>query len=93
MIKTHTKKQHLVTTNVRIPEEELLTYREYALNEGKSFSQLVREILARAILLPETHAHTIRTSKRRSFWDINKYAIKGGDIHASQKIDDVVYGL
>lgn len=93
MIKTHTKKQRLVTTNVRIPEEELLTYREYALNEGKSFNQLVREILARAILWRDTSTPRTEASKKRSFWDIHRYAIKGGDTRASQKIDDVVYGL
>lgn len=93
MIKTPIKKQQLVTTNVRIPEEELLAYREYALNEGKSFNQLVREILARAILWRETHTPRTEASKKRSFWDIDKYAVKGGDKHASQKVDDVVYGV
>lgn len=81
----------LVTTNVRIPKDELLTYREYALNKGKSFSQLVREVLAKAI---HPVAPVIdKRKKKRSFWDIGKYAIKGGDPKASQNIDKYVYNL
>lgn len=85
--------QPLVTTNVRIPREELLTYREYALSEGKSFSQLVREILAQAVMPAYVKTSAAAKKKKRSFWDIDKYAVKSGDPKASQKIDQYVYNL
>lgn len=85
--------QPLVTTNVRIPKEELLTYREYALSEGKSFSQLVREILAQAVIPAPVKTRGVAKKKKRSFWDIDKYAVKSGDPKASQKIDQYVYNL
>ena len=90
MIRVNNKNK-LVTTNVRIPYDELLTYREYALSEAKSFSQLVREALARTIVTgQETHAH-IHNSKKRSFWDIGLHAKKIGDATASQKADTYIY--
>jgi len=85
-------KEPLITTNVRIPKEELLTYREYALSEGKSFSQLVRDILAQAVM-PVSVKTKNAGKKKRSFWDIGKYAIRSGDPKASQKIDQYVYNL
>jgi len=95
MIQTisRTKKQPLITTNVRIPQEELLTYREYALSEGKSFSQLVRDILAQMIVPAPIKTRGDSKTKKRSFWDISKYAVKSGDPKASQKIDQYVYNL
>lgn len=81
----------IITTNIRIPAGELLTYREWALSQGKSFSQLVREVLAQTIIF--SPAKIKRSSKKRSFWDINKYAVSSGDPKASQKIDKYVYGL
>lgn len=81
-------KNSIVTTNVRIPKDELLVYREYALSEGKSFSQLVREILAQAV----TPGPTRKSRKKISFWDVQKYAVslKGGS-KSSQEVDKVVY--
>jgi hypothetical protein len=90
---TYTTRQSLITTNIRIPEEELLTYREYALSEGKSFSQLVREILAQAIIPAPVKIKSVSKKKKRSFWDIDKYAVKSGDPKTSQKIDQYVYNL
>lgn len=84
-----TSKQSLITTNVRIPQDELLTYREFALSEGKSFSQLVRDILAQAIF-PSNIKYVCN---KRSFWDIGKYAVKSGDPKASQNIDKCVYNI
>lgn len=84
-------KQSLITTNVRIPKEELLTYREYALSEGKSFSQLVREILAQAVMPAYAKTKVVTKKKKRSFWDIGKYAISIGDKKASQTADKYIY--
>ncbi len=85
-------KSAIVTTNVRMPRDELLMYREYALSEGKSFSQLVREMLAKAVTPAPTNRATC--SKKRSFWDIGEYAItiKGGN-KSSQEVDKYVYNL
>lgn len=84
---------NMMTTNVRIPRDELLTYREYALNQGKSFSQLVREVLAKAVQPAASIIDKRKKTKKRSFWDIGKYAIRGGDPKASQNIDKYVYNL
>lgn len=81
----------IITTNVRIPAGELLTYRELALSQGKSFSQLVRDILAKAIIYSPEKIK--RPAKKRSFWDIDNFAIKSGDAKASQKINKYVYDL
>lgn len=86
-----TPSSSLVATNVRMPREELLTYREYALSEGKSFSQLVREVLARTIVPVPIKAKRSSKAKKRSFWDIGKYAIKLGDPKASQTVDQYIY--
>lgn len=83
-------KNNVVATNIRIPKDELLVYREYALNQGKSFSQLVREILAQAV----TPGPTRKSRKKISFWDVEKYAVslKGGS-KSSQEVDKYVYNL
>jgi hypothetical protein len=81
---------NLVTTNVRIPKEELLMYREYALSEGKSFSQLVRDMLAQMVVPAQPKKIH---SKRISFWNTNQYSVKGGDPKASQSVDKYVYGI
>ena len=39
----------MVATSIRLPKEELLLYRQIALEEGKSFSELVREELSKKI--------------------------------------------
>ena len=38
-------KQDLVPVNIRLPEEDLQEYREMALEEGKSLSTWIRDIL------------------------------------------------
>ena len=90
MIKTNNKIK-LVTTNVRIPHDELLTYREHALNEAKSFSQLVREALARMVVPGEETRGHVHKKKKRSFWDVGSHAQKLGDTKASQKADTYIY--
>lgn len=90
-IATQLKNKTLITTNVRLPREELLTYREYALSEGKSFSQLVREVLARAIIFDAAPNSKRSSNKKRSFWDIDAYSITLGDAHASETVDASIY--
>ena len=38
---------NLVATNIRLPKDELIQYRQLALREGKSFSKFLRDILVR----------------------------------------------
>src|SRR4030042_2069650 len=40
---------NLVTTNIRLPAEDLKEYRMYALSQGKSFSGWIREMLDKFI--------------------------------------------
>jgi len=39
------KREQLVVTNIRLPKEDLLEYRDLALQEGKSFPAWVRELM------------------------------------------------
>ena len=86
----NTGTQNLVTTNVRIPKEDLFAYRQYALERGKSFSQLVRDVLSQAV----SHVGEVKITSARgksSLVDITKIAVKGGDPKASQSIDKYTY--
>ena len=78
----------LVVTNIRLPKQELINYREVALSMGVSFSELVRNVLARF-----THPVAIvkPTKTTISFWDINKVAVKGGIRNASVNHDKYIY--
>jgi len=71
---------NLVATNVRFPEDKLLTYRQIALEMGKSLSELINEVMddtMREIVL------TGKVSKKRTrktvwekapIWNYKKYA-------------------
>ena len=78
-----------VTTNIRLPKEDLIAYRQMAIASGKSFSQLVREVLAQ-------FNHPVEISKTASkkypdFWDIEKAAVSGGPKDGSTKHDKYIY--
>jgi len=78
-----------VTTNIRLPKEDLIAYRQMAIASGKSFSQLVREILAQ-------FSHPVEISKMASkkypdFWEIKKIAVSGGPKDGSLKHDKYIY--
>ena len=78
----------LVVTNIRLPKQELINYREVALSMGISFSELVRNVLARF-----THPVTITkpTKANVSFWEVDKIAVKGGVKNASVNHDKYIY--
>lgn len=78
-----------IATNIRLPEEELRMYRQTALERGKSFAQLVREALAKEVGVSTMEKR--KKSKKRTFWDIGKYAIKGGGTHAARDHDEIIY--
>lgn len=80
----------LVATNIRIPRDDYEWYKTIASERGESFAQLTRRVLAEKVKYPAIKSK--KKSKKRSLWDIGKYAIKGGDPKASQTIDEVVYG-
>jgi len=77
-----------VTTNIRLPKEDLIAYRQMAIASGKSFSQLVREILAQ-------FNHPVEISKTAKkypdFWEIEKVAVSGGPKDGSTKHDKYIY--
>lgn len=78
-----------VITNIRLEKEDLLHYRQVALSMGKSFSELVREMLAQ-------YMHPIEISEKikkkyPSFWEIKKVAVSGGPKDGSTKHDRYVY--
>jgi len=78
-----------VTTNIRLPKEDLIAYRQIAVASGKSFSQLVREVLAK-------FSHPVEISKTSSkkypsFWEIKKIAVSGGPKDGSTKHDKYIY--
>lgn len=79
-----------VTTNIRLPKDDLMNYREIALSMGKSFSEFVREVLAKF-----AHPVTIAETKKKypSFWEIDKIAVKGGPKDGALNHDKYIYGL
>ncbi|MFH1565601.1 MAG: hypothetical protein ABIB98_00160 [bacterium] len=74
-------------TNVRLPKQELVNYRELALSMGISFSELVRRVLAR-FAYPVTVSKPTKT--KVSFWEMEKIAIKGGVKNASVNHDKYI---
>jgi len=79
------KMSNLVITNIRVPEEEYGLYKKMAEERGVSFAELVREALAEKI-------KQRKEKKRRSLWEIDKYAIRVGGEKASLTVDEIVYG-
>lgn len=75
-------------TNIRLPKQELINYRELALSMGISFSELVRKVLARFSYPP---AITKVSKTKVSFWEIEKVAVKGGSKTASIDHDKYIY--
>jgi hypothetical protein len=78
-----------VATNIRLPKEDLVFYRQVALASGKSFSELVREALAK-------NMHPVELPKKKnkkypSFWEIEKIAVSGGPKDGSTKHDRYLY--
>lgn len=76
-------------TNVRLPKEDLIYYRQIALASGKSFSELVRELLAQSlhpVAMPK-----IGKKKYPNFREIEKIAVSGGPKDGSIKHDRYIY--
>lgn len=88
-----------VATNIRLPKDELLTYRQIALEEGKSFSKYAREALREA-----AHSKVLGGKKRKSrkkviryedapLWDVKKYyKWVSKDKRGSVDHDKYIYG-
>jgi hypothetical protein len=79
----------LVVTNIRLPKEDLIDYRQLALSMGKSFSQLVREALAR--LIQPVEVKITKTRKYPAFEEIDKIAVNAGPRDAAQEHDKYIY--
>ena len=76
----------LITTNIRIPEEDFYKYKELAKKQGKSFAHLVRS----ALNITYNNLGK-KTKKKKSLWDIGKYAISIKNYNKNETIDEVVY--
>lgn len=83
--------KNIVATNIRLPKDELLSYRQIALEEGKSFSEFVRDELSKRVSPSAVSASPRR--KKRSLWDIKRYAITAGTTKGSVEHDKDIYGL
>lgn len=80
----------LIATNIRLPKKDLLLYRAVALEEGVSFSEYIRRLLKRTVMsvsLPKAK----RMSKKRSLWDVGRYAVKIGIKDGSVNHDKYIY--
>jgi len=78
-----------IVTNIRLPKEDLVHYRQIALASGRSFSELVRELLARNLYPVEVP----KTKKKKypRFREIEKVAVSGGPRDGSTKHDRYIY--
>ena len=87
----------LVTTNIRLPAEDLKRYRMAALSEGQSFSAFVREILEKSISIHAiTGTKTIRkkSAKKPAIFNLKKYKKwASGHKHDARDHDKIIYGL
>ena len=79
---------NLVATNIRLPKEELSSYRELALSMGISFSQLVRKVLS-GFAYPTTGSKI--SHPKISFFDIEKISVRGGMKTSSIDHDKYIY--
>lgn len=79
----------MTVTNVRLPRQELLGYRQAALAMGKSFSQLVREALAR--MVQPVEVVVTRTARYQTFEEIEKIAVVSGPRNGARKHDEYLY--
>ena len=78
----------LVTTNVRMTRDKPVAYQEYALREGKSFSQLVRDVLARVV----NPARVARVIGKRTLREMAEISVSFGDKKASSRTDEIYTG-
>lgn len=76
----------LITTNIRIPEEEYLWYKAIAQSKGESFASLVRNSLKKVV-----GRKKLRTRSKRSLWEIERYAIKIRKGKTRGTIDETIY--
>lgn len=87
----------LVTTNIRLPAEDLKNYRMIALSEGKSFSGFIKEILEKfTSVYTITGEKTMRKEliKEPGIFYLSKYKKwASGHKHDAKDHDKVIYGL
>lgn len=90
---------NLVTTNIRLPAEDLKEYRMYALSQGKSFSALVREVLEKVIsvgVITGARAKVVRKerTKEPAIFNVAKYKKwASGHKHDARDHDKIIYGF
>ena len=89
----------LVVTNIRLTREELLEYRQMALEEGRSFSSYVRNALAQKARSDMFGVKGRKIKRRQApreeepIWNIGKYAKWSSGIRDGAKNHDkYIYG-
>lgn len=74
-----------ITTNIRVPKEDLKRLKLSALKENKSISAILRELIEQYIRLSrEQQPHNPLSA-------LEKYAVKTGDKKLASRIDKIVY--
>lgn len=75
-----------VVTNIRVKKDDLKKLKIKALEQDRSVSSMLRELIKQSFVLPQK-----RTEKKREdiFWRLAKRAVKTKDKKLSAKIDDI----
>ncbi|TSC79728.1 MAG: hypothetical protein G01um101429_403 [Parcubacteria group bacterium Gr01-1014_29] len=82
--------EELVTTNIRLPKNQLRALKQEALQKEKSVGFLLRELIRMHV---QSGTHKIHKKRKiTSIWDLPKLAVDMGDSTLASHIDDIVYG-
>ncbi|MDP3735121.1 MAG: hypothetical protein Q8R39_01685 [bacterium] len=79
-----------ITTNIRLPKEDLKVLKQEAFAKEQSVGALLRS-LVREHFTGRAGVHTKRA--RRSVWDLPKRAQKTGARNLASNVDRIVYGI
>ena len=87
--------QDYITTNIRIPRSWHKEFKRRAIEEDKSFGELIREMLGRQrAQSPLTNnGKQLVSYKDDPIWELHKYAIDLGDPNLSSHVDEIVYNV
>ena len=78
-----------VVTNIRVKKNDLKRLKITALEQDKSVSSLLRELIGKSFA-PSKKITGVK--KKDAFWELAKHAVKTKDRKLSVKIDNIVYG-
>lgn len=78
-----------VVTNIRVKKDDLKKLKIKALEQDKSVSSMLRELIKQSFVLPQKR---MEKKKEDVFWKLHKHAVKTKDKRLSTRINDIVYG-